>query len=265
MKDYALSAKAILYVAREAGAISFTGLPNELFGLDKAAETKAIQEAEDELTKAGLIVMDFDGNSAVEQELSEMVKTCSNVSQITGFDIKKPDGGSDTATVYLDRNDNLYLLTSLGMENGKYLFSRKNVDEIKEYLKSNIRLTDGEATPEDSVIESKLLIEPDKEALEAAGLSADKADLVEKAINGGAYAMTVSQNVNTVEQETQIYLWNADMTLSMDIVYEDDKENVHFRSVNAEDSFGKMFGLLERYEYPEEEYDESIGSIGEQD
>lgn len=253
MKDYVLSAKAILYAAGKAGAQSFTGLPNALYGIDKAAEAKAIQEAEDELTKAGLMELDFDGKSTIEKDLLDMALICSNVSLITGYDLKKQDGSIKTATVFLDRNDNYYLLTAFGVDEDKYLFGKKSEEEIQAFIKENISVPDGSSDEAVTVVESRLLSDPDKDKLVEAGCSEDTADLIEKAINGGACALSMRRFINTVEDQTIIYYWNDSRVLNMNVVYEDDKENVHFTESTGEKAYSSMFGLLVRPEFPEEE------------
>ena len=209
------------------------------------------------------MVLDFDGKSAVEEELAEMARICSNVSQITGYDVKRPDGSSETATVFLDRNENRYLLTSMGQEEGKYLFGKKSLEEIKEYLKKSICIPEGVAEAKEQVVESKLLSDPKKEDLVEAGLGIEYAELIEKSINGGAYAMTARRNINYVEQSTKLYLWNDALVLKMDVVYEDDKENIHFKSEDKNEAYDSLLELLDTYEYPEQEVDESIWSDGE--
>ena len=263
MKDYVLSAKAILYAAKKAGAQSFTGLPNALYGIDKAAEAKIIREAEDELTEAGLMELDFDGKSTIEKELLNMVLICSNVSQITGYDLKLADGNIKTATVFLDRNDNYYLLTGFGQEDEKYLFAKKSVDEIKKFIKEYISVPEGTAEESVTVVESSLLSGPEKETLVEAGSSEDTADLIEKAINGGACALSMRRFINTVEDQTIIYYWNDSHILNMNVVYEDDKENVHFAEATGEKAYSSMFGLLDRPEFEdEEEPDISADNMG---
>ncbi|MCR5011624.1 MAG: hypothetical protein K6A72_04725 [Lachnospiraceae bacterium] len=259
MKECVLSAKAILYIAKEAGATRFFGLPNVYGDLDGGGIKRIDSEAQDELSKAGVIAMDFDGKSNIDEELKAAIKICSNVSHITGIDLKNKDKSISKLTVFLDRNDERYLMTTFGQPDGKYLFSKKSKDEIAEFIKDCIKVPEG-GNGDDTILETKLLYEPESSKLAEAGCEEKKAELIAKAINGGVYAMTSRRLVNTVEDLSLIYIWNDSEVLRMKVSYEDEKENMHFIPVTADDVYSALSDLMERPVYPETEEDLSIAS-----
>ena len=259
MKECVLSAKEILYIAKEAGATRFFGLPNIYGDLDENGIKRIDSEAQDELNKAGVITMDFDGKSSIDDELKSAIKMCSNVSLVTGLDLKNKDKSISKLTVFLDRNDERYLMTTFGQENGKYLFAKKTKDEILAFIKENIKVPTG-GTGDETIIETKLLYEPESSKLIEAGCDEKKAELITKSINGGEVAMTSRRLVNTTEDLSYVFIWNDENVLRMTVSYEDDKENMHFISIDAENVYSALSELMERPVYPEEAEDDSIAS-----
>ena len=259
MKECVLSAKAILYIAKEAGATRFFGLPNIYGDLDENGIKRIDSEAQDELNKAGVITMDFDGKSSIDDELKSAIKMCSNVSLVTGLDLKNKDKSISKLTVFLDRNDERYLMTTFGQENEKYLFAKKTKDEILAFIKENIKVPTGD-TGDETIIETKFLYEPESSKLIEAGCEEKKAALIAKAINGGEFAITSRRLVNTVEDLSLIYIWNDSDVLQMKVSYEDDKENMHFIPVIADDVYSSLAELMERPVYPEADEDLSVAS-----
>ncbi len=255
MKEYILSAKAILYIAKVAGAETFVGLPNVYGDFSENEIKKVDSEASEELMAVGLITMDFDGKSVIDEELKNAVKTCSNVAQVMGIDLKNKDESISKLTVFVAYNDDRYLMTTFGQEKDKYLFTKKSNEEIIQFIKENIALPSGEEGSE-TVLETALITEPKLEKLIEAGCDNETAKLIDKGINGGEMALTSRRVIYRVEDECFVYIWNSEKILRMTVSYEDDKELMHFIPVAKENIFENLAKLLEKPVYSEDDDEE---------
>ena len=249
MSNYVLTADALLYAAAVAGVRSFTGLPNVFGGQTDKERRQTITSAKEELSAAGLLSMDFDGNEAIDSQLLDEIKKCAWARQITGYDLKEADGNKISYTFFLNMEGQTGFLTSDSGEEGKYCLEGLNEESVKDIFKKKIAFNGENAGISEFVVDNLDVTRADKEKLLAAGASNELVELIMASIAGGGSALTMRRFVNHVEDISYVLLFNDKATVKMDILYEDGIEKAKLTPVSAEEAYDMINSLLKESDF----------------
>ena len=252
MSNYVLTADALLYAAAVAGVRGFTGLPNVYGGQTDQERRQAITSAKEELSTAGLLSMDFDGNETIDSQLLDEIKKCAWARQITGYDLKEADGNKLSYTFFLNMDGKTGFLTSDSGEEGKYRLEDLNKEAVQELLKHKLSFNSENSVSGEFVADNIDVSRADREKLLAAGGSSELVELIVASIAGGGYALTMRRFINHFEDESGVLLFNDRAVVKMDIIYENGVEKAKFTSVSANDAYSMINKLLEESEFEPE-------------